>query len=325
MHWRIKAHLLALASRTPGALALYHLHQDRRAADMSEADEMLDRSLDLLALVRDTDGELRGRDCLEIGTGWCPWLPLLLRVAGAARIVTIDINPWLTVRTALNTTNAMLDRASRVAEAVGVPDAAVRTALEAARGATTLEEWLRALNIEYRCCDLLLARLEGESFDAVFSSNVLEHVPPDALRAIHHESRRLLRAGGRVFHRFNPQDHFCGSDRSITGANFLQFSAEEWWWLGGSGLSYHNRLRCPQHRDLVTGCGFNVVMERTRPDARAREAIESGRLAVHQDFAGFDLAGLTDDYMWIVAEAAPDAPGHRGYERVRTVGCHTPV
>ena len=301
LRWRTKAHLLAIASRTPGALALYRLHQDRRAADLSDADEMLGRSLDLLALVRDSGADPRGRDCLEIGTGWCPWLPLLLRIAGARRIVTIDVNPWLTLATARSTTHALLQRGRVVADALDVPAQAVTDAVAAAQRATSLAEWASALNIDYRGADLLSARLPANSFDAVLSSNVFEHVPPDALRAIHRESWRLLREGGRVFHRFNPQDHFSTGDRSITGANFLQFSQHQWSWLGGSGLSYHNRLRCPQHRDLITKSGFCVVLDRTRPDARAREAIESGRLRVHPDFAGFDPAALTDDYMWVVA------------------------
>ena len=307
--WRTKAHLLAIASRTPGALALYRLHQDLKAADLSDADEMLGRSLDLLALVRDSGADLRGRDCLEVGTGWCPWLPLLLRTAGVGRVVTIDVNPWLSLTTARSTTQALLERADRVADALAMSVHAVRAAVYEAQGATSLAQWLSALNIDYRCSDLLSADLAATSFDAILSSNVLEHVPPEGLRSIHQESWRLLRQGGRVFHRFNPQDHFSTADRSITGANFLQFSQDEWSWLGGSGLSYHNRLRCPQHRDLITGCGFRMVLERTRPDARARDAIASGRLRVHTDFAGFDLAELTDDYMWAVAEKlTPAAP-----------------
>jgi SAM-dependent methyltransferase len=309
LRWRTKAHLLAIVSRTPGALALYRFHQDRRAADLSGADEMLGRSLDLLALVRESGAELRGRDCLEIGTGWCPWLPLLLRIAGAGRIVTIDVNPWLTLASAQATTRALLDRGRRVADELGVSESAVTAAVDTAQRATTLDGWTSALAIDYRRADLLSARLDAGSVDAILSSNVLEHVPPDALLAVHRESRRLLRAGGRVFHRFNPQDHFSVGDRSITGANFLQYSREEWNWLGGSGLSYHNRLRCPQHRQLIEASGLRMVLQRTRPDARARTAIASGRLRVHPDFAGFDVDALTDDYMWAVAEtpAAPSA------------------
>jgi hypothetical protein len=192
-------------------------------------------------------------------------------------------------------------RAGRVAAALGIDEPEVHARLAAARTAGTLAEWLQRMQITYLNRDLASANLPAEGFDAIFSSNVLEHVTPGGLRSIHGESWRLLRRGGRIVHRFNPQDHFSTIDGSITGANFLQFSESEWEWLGGSGLSYHNRLRCPQHRTLVLESGFDVTLERRRADPRARRAIESGDLRVHSDYAAFDPVELTDDYMWIVA------------------------
>jgi SAM-dependent methyltransferase len=302
MRWRAKAHLLAIASRVPGGRSLYRLYQDRHASSMADAEEMFGRALDLIDLCRQGGADLRGCECLEVGTGWNPWVPLLLIVAGARRVVTTDINPWLSLKSAVGTTDALLARADRTAHALGVPERTIVSRLERARHAATLPQWLDALNITYHCQDLLSASLPAQSFDAVFSSNVLEHVEPATLRSIHLETWRVLRKGGRIVHRFNPQDHFSTVDRSITGANFLRFSEEEWSWLGGSGLSYHNRLRCPQHRALIVECGFEVVIERRRADARARSAIELGQLRVHPDFSSFNAADLTDDYMWVVAE-----------------------
>jgi hypothetical protein len=271
---------------------------------MADADEMFGRGLDLLSLCRDAGVDVRGRQCLEIGTGWCPWVPLLLVVGGAKSVVTIDVNPWLSIRTALRTTNALLERSAQVAAALHVEEAAVGKTLARARQATTLADWLAALNIAYACKDLCSAALPAQSVDIILSSNVLEHVPPAELRAIHQESRRLLREFGAIVHRFNPQDHFSTVDRSITGANFLRFSEEEWTWLGGSGLSYHNRLRCPQHRAIIADSGFDIVLERTRADDRARQAIEAGELPVHPDFRSFNPVELSDDYMWVVARRA---------------------
>jgi SAM-dependent methyltransferase len=310
MGWRAKAHFLAITSRTPGGRAAYRYYQDRQASRMADADEMLTRALDLLGLYRESGGDPRDRDCLEIGTGWCPWVPLLLAVSGARRIVTFDINPWLSLKTAIGTTNALRNRVGRVAAALQRTEREILPALEKACQATTLDEWLSAVHVTYRCEDLCAAALPAETFDVIFSSNVLEHVSAKALSALHRESWRLLRDGGRVVHRFNPQDHFSVGDCTITGANFLQYSQKEWQWLGGSGLSYHNRLRCPQHRELIISSGLDVVLARTRQDARARHAIESGALRVHRDFAGFDPAALTDDYMWIVAEKGPQADAH---------------
>jgi SAM-dependent methyltransferase len=307
MNWKLKAHALAVASRVPGGRTAYLRFQDRQASRMNDADEMLGRALDLLATFRDAGGDPAGSDCLEIGTGWCPWVPLLLVLKGARSVLTMDVNPYLSQATAVGTTRALLERTARVSDGIGLPVADIVKRLEAPARATTLDAWLNGLGVTYRLGDVTRASLAQAGFDLVVSSNVLEHVPPDALEAIHAESVRLLRPGGCVVHRFNPQDHYSTFDRSITGANFLQFSSNEWHWLGGSGISYHNRLRCPQHQALVERTGLSVRLSRTRPDLAAQRAIESGALKVHPDFAGMSLADLTDEYMWIVAEKPASA------------------
>ncbi len=301
-NWKLKAVLMGVASRVPGGTLAYRYIQDRHARRLLDADELLDRSLDLLAIYRDSRRDIRGKDCLEIGTGWCPWLPLLLRVMGAGRIVTLDLNPWLSVYTALGTTRALAERVQRAAESLGITQGEIAEVVGPAANATTLPEWLAAVRVEYLPeTELHEAAFAAESFDAVFSSNVLEHVAADGLAALHRESARILRPAGVIAHRFNPQDHFSFSDPTITGANFLQYSADAWKWIGGSGLAYHNRLRCPQHRQLITDAGFEVEYHRTRADRAAKLAIDSGHLRVHPGFSGMNSTELSDDYMWVVA------------------------
>lgn len=305
MNWRLKAGLLVLLERIPGGPAAYTALQDLKASRGHDADEMLGRSLDLLALYREAGGPVLPGFCVEVGTGWCPWLPLLLRVSGATRVLTLDVNPWLSHNTAIATTRDLLARLDRVAPVVNRPTREIEAELSPLLGTPTLAAWLTAARIEYLCPgDARKLDVPASSVDAVLSSNVLEHVSSRDLAALHAEARRVLRPGGLAVHRFNPQDHFSADDRSITGANFLQFSPEAWRRLGGDGLAPHNRLRCAQHAALVREAGLEIVVSRTRPDARARQAIESGELDVHPDFAGFTPAELSDDYMWLAARVA---------------------
>jgi hypothetical protein len=111
----------------------------------------------------------------------------------------------------------------------------------------------------------------------------------------------LLKSGGLAVHRFNPGDHFASVDKSITTANFLRFSEADWKWYGGSGLSYHNRLRCTEHAGLLESAGMRVVHSAVRTDQRAVQAIRSGDLKVHPDYSEFTAEELSADYMWIVA------------------------
>ena len=302
VRWRTKAAFLAAASRTAVGRAMYRTFQDIKASRTASADMGCDRALDLLGLIRKRES-LRGRSFLEIGTGWCPWVPLVLLMAGARLVVTVDVNPWLSHRTAVRTTRALLARVSRIGEQTETDPEGIRERLSPAVEAPTLDAWLSVTGIRYiHGSGVQSAGLPASSFDGVVSSNVLEHVTPEDLLAIHLESARLLRPGGFVAHRFNPQDHFSVDDRSITGANFLQFSAEDWHPLGGSGLAYHNRLRCPQHLDVIRTAGLSIVYSRTRQDPKARAAIESEQLHVHPDFAGMEPGDLSDDYMWVVAQ-----------------------
>jgi SAM-dependent methyltransferase len=256
----------------------------------------------LIALFRQAGGQIGGCTFVEVGTGWCPWLPLLLSVGGARRIVTVDLHPWLSRETALSTTRAFLERRRHIAQALDLDEALIEPTLAPALSATSLHEWLDSVRIVYMPrTELHQASLESGSIDAVVSSNVLEHVTPEGLRAIHQESARLLRSGGLVAHRFNPQDHFSFSDDRITGANFLKFSESQWRRIGGSGLAYHNRLRCRHHLEMIRAAGLDVTIERTRADATAERAIRSGALTVHQDFRGLSPKELTDDYMWVAA------------------------
>jgi len=304
MNWRLKARLLVLLERVPGGPRAYSAIQDLKASRGHDADEMLGRSLDLLALYAEAGGGLPHGACVEIGTGWCPWLPLLLRLGGARRILTIDLNPWLSHATALATTRDLQARVDRVAPQLQRDPAALRAELVPLLATRTLSEWLAASAIDYRApADARHFDLPDSSIDAVLSSNVLEHVAAADLARLHAEALRILKPGGLAVHRFNPQDHFAAGDRAITGANFLQYSRDEWRRLGGDGLAPHNRLRCVQHSGLVRDAGLEIVVSRTRPDVRARTAIESGDLVVHGDFSGLSPAELTDDYMWLAARA----------------------
>lgn len=311
--WVMKAFVMGAVSLAPGGASLYRRVQDRQAQRRDDADEMLERAIDLVALYRGAGGCLEGKKFLEVGTGWCPWVPLVLRLGGAGRIVTLDINPWLSHQTAVKTTKALLHRIGHVSQRMQIRAEAVSAPLEAAASTRSLQDWLASTGITYSSgTGIREAGLPAGTFDGILSSNVLEHVTPAGLTEIHRESARLLRPGGLVAHRFNPADHFSFSDASITSANFLQFSEAAWKWIGGSGLAYHNRLRCPQHRRLIEEAGLTIEHCRTRPDPRARMAVEAGGIRVHPDFAGMSADDLTDDYMWAVARrresTTPSAP-----------------
>ncbi|HEY2587514.1 MAG TPA: class I SAM-dependent methyltransferase [Tepidisphaeraceae bacterium] len=312
IHWKLKAHTLAVLSRVPAGRRVYHRLQRLGRTTNLAVDESLRRSFEVIALARDAGMDpAAGGTWLEVGTGWRPFLPFILYLLGAERVITLDVNPWLTARYAFETFVALEGQLDRLAAEMGTSAGAVRIRYHTARcRATRLPELLRVCNIEYRCPgDAGATGLADGSVDVVCSSNVLEHIPPSELDRIHRESLRILRDGGLVVHRFNPADHFSHFDSRITSANFLRYSARQWRWYGGTGLAYHNRLRCCEHEQLFRQAGFAIDVSRVRMDQKALEAIASGTLRVHPDFAGFLAEELAADYMWIVgAKAAAPRP-----------------
>jgi SAM-dependent methyltransferase len=300
MNWKLKAHTLALLSRLPWGSRIYHTCQARFGTNQLDADESVHRALEIVQLIREAGRDPFNGVYVEIGTGWRPFLPFLLRLLGADRIITFDVNRWLTEAYAQETFQALESRLPAIAEqlGLGVSDLQKRYQVAARR---SKEGLLQAFEVEYRCpADARRTGLANGSVDFVCSSNVLEHVPPEILREIHEESIRILRPGGLAVHRFNPGDHASHIDSSATAVNFLRYSGRQWHWYGGSGLGYHNRLRCIQHQSLLEAAEFSVLIKRVRIDSASVDAIRSGKQTVHPDFAGFLPEELAADYMWLV-------------------------
>lgn len=299
---------MALLSRIPAGNFCYRVLQMGLRTNPFDFPEYLRRSAEIVELIRCAGGDLRGAVCLEIGTGWYPVLPILLHLSGAERTVTVDVNPWLSDRSTRQTYIALRNNADRVSKELRLPLSQIEDFLSPpCHRKLNRQEIFARFHVQYLCpSDASATHLGSNSVDYVVSSNVLEHVPPHLLKAIHAESLRILKPGGFVVHRFNPQDHFAAVDPTITGSNFLRFSDREWYWYGGSGLAYHNRLRCVQHRELFQKCGFEAVHQRVRLDQRAVEAIGSGSLKVHADFQRFTPEELAADYMWFVGAKPAD-------------------
>jgi SAM-dependent methyltransferase len=298
MHWKTKAHLLAVLSRMPLGERVYRRMQRIARTNRLNVSESLDRCVEVVHLAREAGYDSVGGTIVEIGTGWRPSL------LGADRIITFDIHPWMTGSYLKETCQALDARIEDLAEKLHVDPQPMRARFEEARAAmiwSMRDSLLKSFRVDYRCpADATRSGLPDSSADLVCSSNVLEHVSRGLLAPLHAESARILRPGGLAVHRFNPGDHFATVDRRITSANFVQFSASEWRWYGGSGLAYHNRLRCPDHARLLQQAGFELVVTRVRHNERAARAIESGELPVHADFQQFSAHELAADYMWVV-------------------------
>jgi SAM-dependent methyltransferase len=306
MRWQVKAHCLAILSRIPMGRVLYRAGQSMLGSSRPDVDLYLRKFDELRGLIERAGAEIPGAVCVEIGTGWSAVVPMLFMLAGAKRVTTVDTNPWLSRRETLNAVSGLRKHINEVATITCFDVEAVNAMLAEFESHLNNEQTVQAAlgrcGIDYVCPgDATRLSLPDGSMDIVFSSNVYEHIGPEVLDAIHRESKRVLRVGGVYAHRIDVGDHYRGGDSRITSANFLQFSAAEWNWYGGSGLAYHNRLRCRDHAQMIADAHLEIVDDQRECDSRALGAINSGELRIDTKFASYSHEDLACRFQRIVA------------------------
>ncbi|WP_437187413.1 class I SAM-dependent methyltransferase [Planctomicrobium sp. SH668] len=309
MSWKLKAHSLAVLSRVPAGRQIYHLLQKLAGTNRVNSQRDMNRAFELVDLAWEAGETIENSTCVEIGTGWHPFVPFVLALGGAKQVVTIDVNPWLTEQNARETWRSLEPFLPEIAAKCRFPEHEVWDRYRLVpKTAKTINDFFDPLQIRYIYPgDARHTGFAEGSVDLVVSSNVLEHIPLDIQTEIHQESKRILRVGGLAVHRFNPQDHYSTVDSKITNSNFLQFTSKEWEWLGGSGLAYHNRLRTRDYQQMFEQIGFELEVCRERIDARSLEALKSGQLQVADEFNSYTLDELAADYMWVACRK-PNLP-----------------
>lgn len=163
-----------------------------------------------------------------------------------------------------------------------------------------IDELRRRYGIDYRApVDGRSTPFEDGAFDAVTSSDTLEHIPWDVPGPVLVELRRLLAADGVVSHLIDMMDHYRYIDPSITVYSFLKFSDRTWSALN-SPIEPQNRLRLPDYRALVRRAGFRILTEQVhRPTAENLEHLRSMDLAPR--FRDYELDDLGAKAVLMVA------------------------
>lgn len=238
------------------------------------------------------------RSALELGTGWHPIVPIALALGGVERVVSFDIEPLTTgdhAREALGLFASYL-AADRLP---GVQLPRARRLLDECGGRRgDAQAVLAPLGIELAVTDARRTGLAPGSIDCFVSNNTLEHIPPDTLRALMAEFRRLAAPRAVMDHFIDMRDHYSSFDRSISRLNYLRYP-EPVWRLFNNRLHYQNRLRVSDYRALMEAAGFTVVAERpTRGKPH-----EFDDLAVDRRYRDTPRSDLFTLFAWLTAVA----------------------
>lgn len=259
--------------------------------------ELVEDARDQLVKLARLGISIRRARVVEIGTGWNPVLPLLLRLCGAESVITVDRERLLdaaTVRTGFESVRRYRNLFEAPLAAAGLsPDFDALAARSA--------NWDRALGdcaIDYRA-PADVRELPGGMADIVISRDVLEHVPPAALDGVMGESHRILKDGGAICHKIDMTDHWEHEDKSISPVNFLQYDGLGWKLAGLNPQNYQNRMRRFEFVELAKRHGFELIAADGEPDQRAMAALRS--MNVIRRYAGVPHEELAVLHVILVA------------------------
>jgi SAM-dependent methyltransferase len=216
---------------------------------------------------------LRAERIIEFGAGKSLIQNLFLTQLGLEQTV-IDLKPMVD----LEQVNAAID----VLEQLGV---------DLKGHANSLDDLESNYGIRYLApSDMRRTDFSANSFDAVISTNTLEHIPKTSIEEILRESRRLLRPGGIFCAKIDYSDHYSHTDPHISGLNYLKFT-ESQWARHNHENHYQNRLRHCHHLELLTDAGFEIV-EDSVADERSRKGLKLRPELLTGDPTDFFLDGF---------------------------------
>jgi hypothetical protein len=122
------------------------------------------------------------------------------------------------------------------------------------------------------------------TIDLIASTSTLEHIPPNAVRAILRECRRLCHERSILSMQIDYSDHYSHRDPTITPYNFLKFPERKWRHINMPHY-YVNRLRHSDHATLFEEAGFRIISERSTIPPNAEQMLKSVKLA--PEFQGY--------------------------------------
>jgi hypothetical protein len=201
----------------------------------------------------------------EIGTGWYPTIPMGLYLCGSSSVWTFDIVRLLTQSRIQRMVELFCEYDDKKTLQRYLPFLR-QERMDFLRESAPFvlkespEQFLARFKIYANVRDALHSGLPSGSIDISFSHAVLQHIPPEGLKELMAEFRRLSSAQGTTSHWINLSDLYANSDRSISPFNCLQFSDRRWRYLD-SPLAPQNRLRISDYREIFTGAGFKILKE----------------------------------------------------------------
>lgn len=308
MNWKLKAQLQNLIGILPEELSYtYYYWLQRNFGNLRNTKlspvSRLKAGIETCKKIEQLGASPVDRVFLEIGTGRRINTPLAFWLLGANQIFTIDLNPYLREELVKADLNYIIDNKSEIENLFEGKIQYIRmnSLIDFVQSNQyTLEDILTFLNINYVAPgDARNLDIDSQSIDFHTSYTVLEHIPPETIRVIIKEGKRVLKTSGLFLHKIDYTDHFSHSDKSISSINFLQFSEEEWQRIAGNRYMYMNRLRHDDFLKIFFDSQVEIFLEENTWDDSLLKILESIYLDQLYSQKGKEILKITSS--WIVA------------------------
>lgn len=273
-----KESLFTILDKLPEKHGFYLYH---KIQDLMNGENMLQRvnssknSYDTLLRLLKINISLKGKNILEIGSGWAPVMPYFMLYLGRAKWVsTFDLNRHFSKKNIYRLNEIF-------AAEYGVEILP-----------QTNQPYHLPKNITY-FPNTNLIQAELPKADLVFSRFVLEHVEPEDISLMHQKFKKELKPGSIIVHLISPSDHRAYVDPNLSLQDFLQYSETEWQ-KKQTKFDYHNRLRLPQYLSIFKATGMEILhveFDQPGPDSPGYKKFK--RVQLHEDFRSYSDEELT--------------------------------
>jgi predicted SAM-dependent methyltransferase len=233
-----------------------------------------------------------GASLVELGTGWIHWfgLYLALHVDGGVRLELYDVWDNRQLDALRNAFGELKNRWKNDSSV----SAAQRERLDSILNAGSFEELYRAVGANYTIdTNGSLKFYRDESYDAVFSFHVLEHVGRDFIEESIGHMYRMLKPGGYCIHQIGIDDHLSHYDNKESKKNYLRYSRALRKRIFENVVQYHNVLQGEDFLRFFHRSGFNVI-------EADRERCNLENLNIHPDWKGYTQEDLETIILTVV-------------------------
>jgi SAM-dependent methyltransferase len=300
MKWQYKLLIRSLYPFLPFQSKLRSIKRRLVPLNKENARGVLECGLKMIELLKAENFDLKSKTALELGTGWEPLIPLLLRCAGCEKVITVDLHNLLDVISCKRVAEFILEEKNLISSKAGIEPQIIEEFIKSI-SFDNVKEFLKTSSIEYLSpCDARSLPLQDNTIDFIVSNNVLEHIPPEILKAIHLEFHRVLQNEGRMYHQVDNHDHLSYSDTSITDVNFLKYNEKIWKLLNSNPIDYQNRLRHFEYLDVLQQTGFVIQRDASVTDPQAIESLK--KMKIDSKYASVSIDQLAITFSRVIAQ-----------------------